>query len=97
MANISGWAYIDAGPLSGTRGLIIVRTGQYEFKAYDRNAPHICPGTNTTLEVINEIYLYCPEDKAKWILSTGQPLEVADRPPKTYNAQMVGNTVYISH
>ncbi|MDR2122767.1 MAG: hypothetical protein LBP34_06520 [Flavobacteriaceae bacterium] len=96
LASVGGWAYIKSGPSSGTRGLILVRTAQ-GFKAYDRNAPHICPGMNTTLEVLNEIYLYCPEDKAKWILSTGQPLEVTDKPPKTYNAQLSGNTVYISY
>lgn len=97
LASIGGWAYVPGGPTSGTNGLIVVRTGSYEFKAYDRNAPHICPTANSILEVKNDIYIYCPEDKAKWILSTGQPLEVASIPPKTYHAQLVGNTVYISY
>ncbi len=96
LASVGGWVYIDAGPLSGTRGLILVRTGLYEFKAYDRNAPHICPGENTTLKVENEIYLYCPEDGAKWILRNGQSLEVTSTPPRSYHTQFSGSIVYIS-
>jgi nitrite reductase/ring-hydroxylating ferredoxin subunit len=97
LAGINGYVYIEAGPLTGTKGLILVKIGPNEFKAYDRNPPHICPGSNTGLVVKDDIYLYCPEDGAKWILTTGQPLEVANRSPKTYNAQLVGNMVIISY
>jgi nitrite reductase/ring-hydroxylating ferredoxin subunit len=97
LASIGGYASIEAGPLTGTNGLILVRIGTNQFKAYDRNPPHICPGSNTRLEVKDDIYLYCPEDGAKWILTTGQPLEIADRSAKEYNAQLVGNTVLISY
>ncbi|MDL1914300.1 MAG: hypothetical protein FDW93_07255 [Bergeyella sp.] len=84
LQNIGGWSYIIDEPLSGSRGLIVVRIDKNEFKAYDRNAPHICPDTDTTLEVINDIKIRSPKDGAEWILRTGQPIQVASIPPKTY-------------
>jgi nitrite reductase/ring-hydroxylating ferredoxin subunit len=51
---------------------------------YDRNAPHICPENNTTLEVKDNISVVCPKDNATWILITGQPTAGASVPPKTY-------------
>lgn len=80
----NGWVYVNQEQ-SGTRGLIIVRVGN-EFKVYDRNAPHLCPDSNTTLEVQNNINILCPKDNTKWILKTGQPLDGAQTslPPKTY-------------
>ena len=51
--NTKGWIYINEQQ-SGTRGLILVKTGT-GFKVYDRNAPHLCPDTNTTLIVQNDI------------------------------------------
>lgn len=79
-----GWIYVDEQQ-SGTRGLIVVRVGD-AFKVYDRNAPHLCPDSNTTLEVQNNINILCPKDNTKWILNTGQPLDGAQTslPPKTY-------------
>ncbi|RQO33168.1 hypothetical protein DBR39_23540 [Chryseobacterium sp. KBW03] len=82
--NINGWIYVNEQQ-SGTRGLIIVRTAN-GFKVYDRNAPHICPDNNTTLEVKDNIAILCPQDNTRWILSTGQPESGAKTslPPKTY-------------
>lgn len=77
-----GWIYVDEQQ-SGTRGLIIVRTST-GFKIYDRNAPHICPENNTTLNVENNIKIICPKDGAEWILLTGEPIAVAQTAPKTY-------------
>ena len=77
-----GWIYLDEQS-SGTRGLIVVRTGN-SFKVYDRNAPHICPDTNTTLKVKDGIKIICDKDDSEWILLTGQPTKVAQIPPKTY-------------
>ena len=51
--NTKGWIYINEQQ-SGTRGLILVKTGT-GFKVYDRNAPHLCPDTNTTLIVQDRI------------------------------------------
>lgn len=85
-----GWVYVDEQQ-AGTRGLIIVRNGN-EFKAYDRNAPHICPDSNTTLEVKNGISIICPKDNAEWILLTGQPTAVANVQPKTYPVQYNSST-----
>lgn len=88
-----GWTYVS-GEGAGPRGLIVVNTGT-GFKAYDRNAPHICPTANSTLEVVDDMMIYCPEDEAEWILLTGQPLKVADRPPRTYQAVRNGDIITI--
>lgn len=80
---VGGWVYINEQQ-SGTKGLIIVRSSDSTFKVYDRNAPHICPDSNTTLEVQDNIRVVCPKDNAQWILLTGQPTAVANVPPKTY-------------
>ena len=77
-----GWIYVNEQD-SGTRGLIVVRTGS-GFKIYDRNAPHLCPDSNTTLSVEENIKIVCPKDNATWILLTGQPTVVASVAPKVY-------------
>lgn len=82
LQTVGGWVYVDEQQ-SGTRGLIIVRTTN-GFKVYDRNAPHICPDSNTTLIVQDNIKIVCPKDNAEWILLTGQPVEVAQIAPKIY-------------
>ncbi|WP_312304610.1 hypothetical protein [Chryseobacterium sp.] len=81
-----GWIYINEQQ-SGTRGLIAVRTGN-AFKIYDRNAPHICPDNDTTLEVKDNIVIVCPKDNSRWILRTGQPESGSKTSlsPKTYNS-----------
>lgn len=83
LQTIGGWIYINEQQ-SGTRGLIIVRTTS-GFKIYDRNAPHICPDTSTTLEVKDNIKITCPKDGAEWILLTGEPVKVSQLAPKTYH------------
>ncbi|QDP84640.1 hypothetical protein FNJ88_03415 [Chryseobacterium sp. SNU WT5] len=82
LQNTGGWIYIDEQQ-AGTRGLIIVRTTN-GFLAFDRNAPHICPGSDTTLSVEGNIKIVCPKDGAEWILFTGEPTKIAQVPPKTY-------------
>lgn len=82
LQNVGGWIYVDEQS-SGTRGLIVVRTTN-GFKVYDRNAPHLCPDNNTTLEVENNIKIMCPQDGAEWILITGEPTKIAKIAPKTY-------------
>lgn len=67
----NGWIYLNEQQ-SGTRGLIVVRTAD-KFQIYDRNAPHLCPDNNTTLEVKDDIAIVCPKDGTKWILRNGQP------------------------
>ena len=81
--NTKGWIYINEQQ-SGTRGLIVVNTGT-GFKVYDRNAPHLCPDTNTTLEVQNNIKIVCPKDSAEWILQDGTPIKGSGLPPKSYD------------
>lgn len=82
LQNVGGWIYVNEQS-SGTRGLVIVRTTN-GFKVYDRNAPHICPESSSTLVVDNSIKLTCPKDGAEWILLTGEPIKIAQIPPKTY-------------
>lgn len=82
LQNVGGWIYVDEQS-SGTRGLIVVRTTN-GFKVYDRNAPHLCPDNNTTLEVENNIKIMCPQDGAESILITGEPTKIAKIAPKTY-------------
>lgn len=76
------WMYIGEQQ-SGTRGLILVKTAT-GFRVYDRNAPHICPDSHTTLEVQNNIKIFCPKDGAEWILQDGTPIRGSNLPPKTY-------------
>ena len=87
--NPGGWVYVD-GATAGSRGLIVVRTAS-SFKAYDRNAPHICPGAETTLYVKNDISIVCDADNSEWILLTGQPTKVANRAPRTYQVYVNAN------
>ncbi|WP_322969043.1 hypothetical protein [Faecalibacter sp. LW9] len=93
--NPGGWAYID-GINSGSRGLIVVNTG-IGFKAYDRNAPHICPTQNSTIYVKDDIKMVCDEDGSEWILTTGQPTKLANRAPRTYQAILNGNQLIITN
>jgi len=100
LQNPNGWAYVQ-GEGTGTRGIIVVNTGN-GFKAYDRNAPHICPNPTSTIEVKDAIKLYCPFDGAEWILLTGQPLEnsegfTPDRTPRTYQTSFQAGVLTISN
>ncbi|WP_379968649.1 hypothetical protein [Epilithonimonas sp. UC225_85] len=94
LQNVGGWVYVNEVG-AGTRGLIVVRISS-GFKVYDRNAPHICPDTDTTLEVRNDTSVYCPKDKAEWILITGQPTSVAKIAPKTYGYSFDSNSNILS-
>lgn len=89
-----GWVYVNEQG-SGTRGLIVLRTNG-GFKVYDRNAPHLCPATETTLSVVDNIKLYCPADKSEWILLTGEPIKVAQISPKIYLSQYDPNSNVLS-
>lgn len=88
-----GWTYVQ-GTGTGSRGIIVVKTNS-GYKAYDRNAPHICPTTGSTLEVIDDIKLYCPHDGAEWILLSGEPISIANRPPRVYAAIRTGDIITI--
>ena len=94
LQNVNGWIYVNEQQ-SGTRGLIIVRTTS-GFKVYDRNAPHICPDTTTTLSVDNNIKIVCPKDGAEWILLTGEPIKIAQIAPKTYRYNFDSNSGILS-
>jgi nitrite reductase/ring-hydroxylating ferredoxin subunit len=89
-----GWTYVG-GEGTGTKGIIVVKNSNGTYKAYDRNAPHICPNSNSQLVVVDDIKLFCPHDEAEWILLTGQPIKIADRSPRTYAAVRNGNIITI--
>lgn len=96
LQTVGSWVYVNEVG-AGTRGLIVVRTTT-GFKVYDRNAPHICPDTDTTLEVKNDTSVYCPKDGSQWILITGQPTDnsAAKIPPKTYGYSYNSNSNILS-
>ena len=94
LQNVGGWMYINEQQ-SGTRGLIIARTTN-GFKVYDRNAPHICPDSDTTLSVENDIKIICPKDGAEWITITEKKKKIAQVSPKTYLYSYDTNTKILS-
>ncbi|MGA9212056.1 hypothetical protein [Kaistella sp.] len=94
LQNVGGWIYVNEQQ-SGTRGLIVVRTTN-GFKVYDRNAPHICPDSNTTLSVEQDIKIVCPKDGAEWITITGEPIKISKVPPKTYPYNYDSSTKILS-
>lgn len=91
-----GWTYVNTEG-TGTRGIIVVKLQNDRYKAYDRNAPHLCPAPNSTLEVVDDIKLYCPEDGAEWILLTGEPIKIANRSPRVYPAVRNGSIITIAN
>ena len=97
LQNIGGWMYIDELQ-SGTRGLIVVRTNNINtpFLVFDRNAPHLCPDSNTTLEVKDGFKIICPKDGAEWMLLTGEPIAVSPVRPKMYQTQYNPSTNTLS-
>lgn len=100
-ANISypnGYVVLSPDGTNGSRGVIIVNTGS-GYNAFDRNAPQICPGENTTLIVEDDIKIVCPEDGAEWVLRSGQPLNDATegRTPRRFNTSVEGNILTITY
>lgn len=93
--NPRGWIYLE-GINTGSRGLIVVNTG-VGYKAYDRNAPHICPTGKSTIYVKDNLKMVCDEDGSEWILTTGQPTKVANRSPRTYQVIPNGNQLLITN
>ena len=93
LSNVGGYVQTSGAVGEGTRGLIIVRTKSNEFKAYDRNAPHICPDENTTLEVKDDFIIICPKDGANWNLLTGEPLNgKSNIAPRVYQVSFQSST-----
>lgn len=93
--NPGGWIYLE-GINTGSRGLIVVNTG-VGYKAYDRNAPHICPTGKSTIYVKDNLKMVCDEDGSEWILTTGQPTKVANRSPRTFQVIANGNQLLITN
>lgn len=100
-----GWDYSKGEAGTGNRGLIIYHQGlnsNFEdvYIVYDRNAPHLCPDNDTTLEVITENgidKIYCPKDGAKWQLQSGQPINSApgNTTPWKYSCYAKNGILYV--
>lgn len=92
-----GWDYTKGEDGTGTRGLIIYNIDGRNFHIFNRNAPHLCPDSNTTLEVITDSdgfqKIHCPKDGAKWLLFSGEPLEKANIPPRKYHNYQISNGI----
>ncbi|MCB9202420.1 MAG: hypothetical protein H6604_05175 [Flavobacteriales bacterium] len=100
LLNAGGYVETSGASGEGTRGLIIVRTSNSNFKVYDRNAPHLCPDDDTTLFVQSGIVIYCPHDDSKWNLYTGEPISGnTSKSPRTYYASFnpSTNVLFISN
>src|SRR5690625_1229695 len=91
-----GWTYVG-GQGTGTRCIVVVQIFRPSHKAYDGHAPHLCPSIHSTLEVVEHIKLYCPEDGAEWILLTGEPIKIANRSPRVYSAYRIGDIITITN
>lgn len=85
LQTVGSWVYVNEVG-AGTNGLIVYRASS-GFMIYDRNAPHICPESDTVLEVKDGTRIICPHDGAEWFLTTGQPLNsTAKTALKTYRS-----------
>src|SRR5690625_2288114 len=82
---------------TGTRGIVVGKSSSGGYKPSDRNAPDLCTSINSTLEVVDDIKLYCPEDGAEWILLTGEPIKIANRSPRVYSAYRIGDIITITN
>ncbi|MXV37436.1 hypothetical protein GO491_01900 [Flavobacteriaceae bacterium Ap0902] len=91
------YVVLDADGTNGSRGIILFNTGS-QIRAYDRNAPHICPTANSTLVVVDDIIIECPEDGAQWMLRSGEPLntQTNGRSPRQLYVERVGNDIFIT-
>jgi len=91
-----GWCYINEQQC-GTRGLILVKSLNGQIYVFDRNSPQLCPSQDTTLEVIENTYIYCPKDEAKWMMN-GSPVNDQTKgiSPKRYFVNYNDSTGQIS-
>ncbi|MDO5510024.1 MAG: hypothetical protein Q4F57_04960 [Weeksellaceae bacterium] len=92
-----GYVVLPSDGTNGTQGMIIINTGN-GFRAYDRNAPHLCPDTNTVLIVEDDLKIVCPADGAEWLLLTGEPLnnQTQGRTPLRYRVTQQDNNLQIT-
>ena len=81
-------------------GIIIFRSQENEFLAYDRTCPHdyAANGISVRLDVEDMIYAVCPECKSKYALPNfGSPLSgsVSKYPLKNYKTSFDGLNVHV--
>lgn len=90
---IGGWTYITGG----SRGIIVYRYSQDQFKAYDRHCPYDATSTCALVSVdANNIEASDPCCGSRFLLSSGQPLAgPSGYPLKEYQTSFDGNILRI--
>ncbi|MCF8304426.1 MAG: hypothetical protein K9I94_14215 [Bacteroidales bacterium] len=92
---VGGWEYINAQEPS--RGLIVYRASQNEFKAYERTCPHDPEKPAARVEM-EENYLIAVDSTcmSRFVLTDGSPFDGPSRLPlKEYRTSFDGNTLHI--
>ncbi|MEW5674764.1 hypothetical protein ABGT15_00435 [Flavobacterium enshiense] len=80
----------------GIRGLIVMKTGEGSYAAFDRACPNQNLSSCSTM-TINGINAKCPCDDKEYSLFTGLPTTQAQYPMKQYRAQLNGNYVIVTN
>jgi len=91
-----GWIYDDAG----VRGLVVYRrsfTNQVsDFSCYDRGCTLHFEQDCGKLTVVNDLFLECGCDQARWILLDGSPNGGNPAPPlRAYSTEFLGGVVVV--
>lgn len=86
-----GSAYISGGVC----GLVVFNKGD-GFVAYDRCSP-VNPEKRNVIEVLGANIAQDPVSGAKWDLSNGFPMAIAECPLKPYHISIFGNSYSISN
>ncbi|GIV41934.1 MAG: hypothetical protein KatS3mg034_1244 [Vicingaceae bacterium] len=92
---VGGWTYITGG----SRGIIVYRYSQDEFRAYDRHCPYD-PASSCALVSVdaNNIEASDPCCQSAFILSTGQPVRgPSSFPLKSYQTSFDGTVLRITN
>ena len=66
----------------GVKGIVVKRNSisPPEFRAYDIQAPHLCPSEEcSTLELNEDFIILSGCDGAQFLLSDGQPISISNR------------------
>ena len=91
---VSNPVYVNVAG-AGIRGLIVMKTGEGMYVAFDRACPNQNLSSCSTM-IINGINAICPCDDKEYSLFTGQSAGM-QYPMKQYRAQLNGNYVVVTN